>query len=120
MASTKNTKPRNTDNSGVTVRIEQPRPTEHSDERDDNDDTQQQKGTAEPNQNTSTEELQKPTIYRKPRPFHKPNHYGHGQKTYATPLAANLFKRFDPRNVDEQPAEHYRYTDKRFKRDGHI
>lgn len=58
-----------------------------------------------------------------PRPIHtKPVHFtlGQGTRATATPIAATLFARFKPNFLNEQPAEHYTYTDKQYKRRGYI
>lgn len=61
-------------------------------------------------------EIPSKPIHRRTQVFHNES----GNKLAATPVAATLFARFNPRFNNPQPAEYYTYTDNVYKRRGHI
>lgn len=80
--------------------------------------TEQRPNTAEPNQAHQPEETPKPPIYKEPQRM--VIHRGNREATYASPLAATLFARFDPNDTREQPAEHAIFIDGRLRERGYI
>lgn len=83
-----------------------------------------QRANSEPAPETgSTETTPAPPIYDRPQQLG--DRFGPGihpsrEDSYASPLAATLFARFDPNNTDIQPSEHHIFVDDRMRQRGFI
>lgn len=110
-------KPRQADTGGTHIHINTGKPDTDNDRRQHKTKAEQQPDPKHLVETTGDEEI-RPPIYDKHQRFAGPN--GSGKGNYATPLAATLFTRFDPKHNGEQPAEHYSYIDKQYLKHGRL
>lgn len=116
MESEKKSQTRQTTSGGVTINLNTD-PTVSSSKPPKPQRTPKQSEDTTSNVETSgAQTAPQPIIHRTPQRIYNTS----GNQLTATPLAATLFARFNPRFNNPQPAEYYTYTDNVYKRRGHI